>query len=474
MPWRESFEPVRMQRVALVTPRERLRDVLVETADAGTVELDVETEVGSPTAAGHLLQRIATAGAVMPVLAREEPDPDALVQDGRVDLLAGEAQLQERFAAAVPRDLVAGLVGWMPTAEVSPLAGRLAPLGGSVVPLDSPRGVDPPTLLHTRGRLNRSFAPLTDTYATIPYADVDVTVAAGLAYVVMFGMMFADAGHGALLLLVGVLLRAGRPHRLARFQQVWPFLVGAGLASIAFGVLFGEFFGPTGVLPVVWLSPLEQPVLLLEVAIGVGALLLSVAYAIGTVNRWREGGWRIALVAPAGFAGLVLFLGLGLVLLGSYLGTGLLVSVGVAVALGGLVLAYIGLLAAAGGGGTAAVQAGIELFDGVVRLGTNVVSFARLAAFGLAHGALGAIVWQGTTGLWDKGGLLYLAAVLVFVLGNALTFTLSAVVAGVQALRLEYYELFSRIFVSEGRPFRPWSLPVTPYANTTSPMEHVS
>ena len=78
----------------------------------------------------------------------------------------------------------------------------------------------------------------------------------------------------------------------------------------------------------------------------------------------------------------------------------------------GLALAYLGLLAAAGGGGAGAAQAGVELFDSVVRLGTNVVSFARLAAFGLAHAALGAIVWQGTTGLWAAGGLMYLAAVL--------------------------------------------------------------
>ena len=69
-------------------------------------------------------------------------------------------------------------------------------------------------------------------------------------------------------------------------------------------------------------------------------------------------------------------------------------------------------------------------------------------------------MWQGTTALWDAGGLMVLASVLLFVLGNALTFTLEAVVAAVQALRLEYYELFSRVFVDEGRPFRPWSLPI--------------
>ena len=51
------------------------------------------------------------------------------------------------------------------------------------------------------------------------------------------------------------------------------------------------------------------------------------------------------------------------------------------------------------------------------------------------------------------------AACAVFVVGNAVAFSLEGLVAGVQALRLEYYELFSRVFVGEGRPFRPWHVP---------------
>lgn len=460
MPWRDSLGPVRMLRVAVVCPRESLRGALVESASAGVVEFDVSGEAGTGEA-GRLLQRTPVATDVVPRILRDPPPLEALAREGRADLLAGEQQLEERSAAAVVRDQVVGLAGWIPETEMSPLADRLAPLGCAVVPLPTPRGVDPPTLLHTGSNLNKSFAPLMDTYATVPYADVDPTVVAGLAYVVMFGMMFADAGQGALLLAFGLLLRAGRPRRVASLSRAWPFLVGAGLAAVFFGVLFGEFFGPTGVLPVLWIKPLEQPILLLEVAIGLGACLLGGAYALGTVNRWREGGWRVALVAPTGLAGMATFLGLGLLLLGSYLPSQWLVAAGVGVAVGGLVLVYIGLLAAAGGGATGAAQAGVELFDGVVRLGTNVVSFARLAAFGLAHAALGGIVWQGTTGLWAAGGLWVVAAVVLFVVGNALTFTLQAVVAGVQALRLEYYELFSRVFVAEGRPFQPWLVSIS-------------
>jgi V/A-type H+-transporting ATPase subunit I len=121
------------------------------------------------------------------------------------------------------------------------------------------------------------------------------------------------------------------------------------------------------------------------------------------------------------------------------------------------------LFAEAGGGGTGLIQAFVELLDTAIRLGSNLVSFARLAAFGLMHAALMLVVWNGTTALWAADGRA-LAAVVVFVLGNALAFALEALVAGIQALRLEYYELFSRIFQTEGRPFRPWSPVLSPAA----------
>ena len=96
----------------------------------------------------------------------------------------------------------------------------------------------------------------------------------------------------------------------------------------------------------------------------------------------------------------------------------------------------------------------------MVRLGSNVVSFTRLAAFGLTHAALGLLVWEGTRALWHRGGLLSVAALVVFAAGTILAFSLEALVAAIQALRLEYYELFSRVFVAQGVPFRPWHVPV--------------
>jgi V/A-type H+-transporting ATPase subunit I len=306
----------------------------------------------------------------------------------------------------------------------------------------------------------RAFAPLVETYATVPYRDVDPTIIAGVAYVVMFGVMFGDVGHGALILLGALLIRAGRPRRLAGLRPRWLFVAGAGLTSMLAGLAYGEFFGPTGLVPVTWLAPLDEPIPLLVAGVSLGAVLLAGAYALGTVNRVREGGWRLALYAPSGIAGSLLFLAAGLAGAGWYAGVGWLSTLGALLACVALGLSFVGLLAGAGGGGAGFLQASVELFDLVIRLGSNVVSFARLAAFGLTHAALGWLVWAGTTALWARGGVAVVAALAVFLLGNAVAFALEALVAGVQALRLEYYELFSRVFQQqEGRPFRPWYVP---------------
>ena len=252
MRWREAAIPVPMARVAVVAPRDALRDALARVADAGVVEFQRTGEAppGPPADPG-----------VVPRLAPGTPDLDALARAGRTDLLAGEAELSGYAVEAIGPGDVAGLVGWAPAAELPALSARLAEVGAAAVPLARPRGVMPPTAL--RRRAGRAFAPLVDTYATVPYADVDPTVLAGLAYVVMFGAMFGDVGHGALVLLGGLLVRADRPRRLARLRPRWPLIAGAGVASMLFGLAYGECFGPTGLVPTLGLSPLARPVPLL-------------------------------------------------------------------------------------------------------------------------------------------------------------------------------------------------------------------
>jgi V/A-type H+-transporting ATPase subunit I len=452
-----------MQRVALVAPADRLRAMLVEVADAGTVEIDRPDRAPGMTTeapAGRLINSLRPDPYPSPRLSPGEPDLEGLVAAGRLDLVAGEAQVEDVADAAVTQGEVTALAGWVAAVERPLLADRLAGVGAAAVPLRPPMGVDPPTQLRVGGGVRQSISPLVRTYGTVPYADLDPTLLAGLAYVLMFGVMFGDVGHGILLVAAAMVLRSGRISRLVSFRKLWPFVFGAGLTAMVTGLLYGEFFGPTGVVPVLWLSPLDEAVTMLGAALGMGAVLLGAAYVVGSVNRYREGGWPRALSAPSGIAGVALFAGLGVVVLGAVTGAGWLVIGGAVAMVAGVILAYVGFLATAGGGAAGVTQATVELFDTVLRLGTNIVSFSRLAAFGLAHAALATIVWDGTRNVADRGGLLVVVAVALFLVGNAAAFALEALVAGVQALRLEYYELFSRVFASEGRPFRPWQIPV--------------
>ncbi|WP_066948147.1 V-type ATPase 116kDa subunit family protein [Microtetraspora fusca] len=411
MSWRDALRPVRMERVAIAAPVDSLSEVLAQVADAGAVEFATPPDAS----------------------------PEAVTKEAAV------------------RDGVAALAGWMPAEAVPELSKRLAPAGGAVVPIARPRGVEAPSLLRSRG-VRGSLSPLVATYGTVPYPDIDPTPLAASAYVLMFGMMFGDVGHGALLLASAAGLYFGRPRWLGRFRRAWPFAAGAGLTSALFGLLYGEFFGPTGVVPVLWLEPLSHPVPLLLAAIGAGALLLGAAYLLGIVNRWREGGVRVALYSSSGIAGAAVFIGFGLAFVGWYSGLDDLVVAGGLIAAVGLVLAFAGFLAEAGGGAGGTAQAAMRVFDVVVRLGANLASFARLAAFGLTHAAIGWIVWTGATALWPGHPV---GAAVVFVVGNALALTIEGLVVGIQALRLEYYELFSRLFQVEGRPFRPWRPPPT-------------
>lgn len=473
MPWRDALEPVRMDRVALVGPADGLRELLVRVADAGTVELEMLPSSGDspPGSAARRLQQLGAARETSPRLSPAPPDLDALQREGKVDLLEGEAQLDDYHRCAVHRGDVAALAGWAPSAALPALDDQLSHVGCAAVRLPRPRGVDPPTLLPRQRGIGRSLTPLVQTYATVPYLDVDPTLLASLAYVLMFGMMFGDVGQGAMLVLGALYLASPRSagrQRLRRVRAAWPFVLGAGVAAMSFGLLYGEFFGPTGVIPALWLDPLDDPVQLLAAAIGVGAVLLAGAYAVGTVNRHREGGWLLALYAPSGIAGIALFLGLGAFALGFYAGSELLAGLGVVVWFTGLALAFVGLWSGAGGGAAGVAQATVELFDTVIRLGSNLISFARLAAFGLTHAAIGGIVWAGAIALSSHGFAGAVAAVVLFFVGTALAFSLEALVAAVQALRLEYYELFSRVFLTEGRPFRPWHVPTAAESSLTA------
>ncbi len=456
----ERAVPVRMRRVAIVALRARTREVLVALAESAVVDLAGPLGAGEGPALEALrrLQGRHQAGRAEATLARERPDVELLERRGAVDLLAGEVEIDRRRGAAVEHGGYALFVGWAPAPALAELRARLGALGGALVELPAPRGAQPPTLL-APAPAAEPFRPLVSTYGAVPYDDLDPTLFVAITYCLMFGAMFGDVGDGAVIVAAALALRHTRSARLRPLRRVWRMIAALGAVSIVFGALYGECFGPTRLLPALWLAPLSSPTRLLAVAVIAGGLLLAAGYAFGIANRWREGGARLVLTADSGAPGLGLLLGAAAAALGVAVHEPLLELLGAVLALAALPPLALGLRAGAAAGATGVLEVAIGLFDELLRLFSNVISFARLAAFGLMHAAIGMVVLHAAEGLAGTP-LGDVAAAAVFSIGWTVAFALEGLVVAVQALRLEYYELFSRLFTREGRPFAPWRLPL--------------
>jgi V/A-type H+-transporting ATPase subunit I len=263
-----------------------------------------------------------------------------------------------------------------------------------------------------------------------------------VSLLLMFGMMFGDVGHG--LVIAGAALAFRR--KLGRFTVP---LVGAGAVSTIFGLLYGSIFGYEHVIPALWLSPLEQPIQVLKVAViwGIGFLLTTNLLRI--VNWLQQGRWADILFHNQGIAGILFYLA-GLWGIQSWLGGegfGAL-QLFLIVAPLAVILGYH-WLESEERGVIRILVALIEGIDTLIAYLANTLSFLRVAAFSINHVALAFAVFV-IAGMLDSVGHL-----VTVILGNVFILVLEGAIVAIQCLRLEYYEGFSRFFGGGGQPFRP-------------------
>lgn len=315
-----------------------------------------------------------------------------------------------------------------------------------------------PTLLRNP-RLLRPFEKLVSTFGLPAYREVDPTPLVALTFLLMYGMMFGDVGHGLLLALGGLWLGT----RGGDMGTVGALVAAAGLSGAGFGVLYGSVFGVEHILPGLWLSPMEGITEILVTSVVAGVVLLNVGFALHLAQAWWSGAWDRFLLSEDGLTGILLYWGLvggGLAL---YAGTGLppLLWVGL-MAVPGLLLFLEGPLGRLVVGERPlletsrfeyGVSAFFRLFETVVSYVGNSLSFVRLGAFAVAHAGLSQVLFL----LADLAGGVWEWPVIVF--GTTVLVAFEGLVVGVQAMRLEYYEFFGKFFRGAGIPFKPLRLP---------------
>ena len=339
----------------------------------------------------------------------------------------------------------AWISGWTSVEHEDELQEMLAEAGvkGLLQLTQAPVGYEAPLLLKNP-RWMRPFEMFTEMLGIPAAGEADPTRIIAIATPLMFGYMFGDVVHGAVLLLAGFMLRRRYP--------VLRLLIYGGAMSIVFGFAFGSVFALESIIEPLWVHPIEEPVLMLLVPMAGGAVLLLIGMLLDALQSyWQRKGrywWETG-------AGLMLCY---IALLGSIREPRLLWLA----LIGALWFVAGHALVSPGRRLRAAATAAAEFVESALQLIVNTVSFVRVGAFALAHAGLSMAV----VGLSDATDSMVLT-VIVLVLGNVLIIALEGLVVSIQTTRLVLFEFFIRFLHAEGRPFRPLA-PLT----TTPPPEH--
>lgn len=301
-------------------------------------------------------------------------------------------------------------------------------------PLPPPSSLPPVHILETWW--SRPFHLFKAFSGTPGKNEINPALIIPLVVPLLFGFMFPDAGHGLMLLAFGLLFGLKYPQLR--------FLAPCGVASIIFGLLFGELFGIEGVLPVIWFRPLDEPLRVLAVSLLIGCGLILTGMLFSAIEaKWR-GALREWFAADAPVMGLYIA-----AVLAVFQPSALLV-------MPFLLLWYLG--------GSALYQhrrgkinpVGIigRLLQSGFELLLHNFSFIRIGAFALAHAGLTTTVVMLADDM--QNGASRLAVLLT---GHLLVAGIEGLVVFIQTTRLIFFEFFINFLRADGRPLKPLSLP---------------
>ena len=334
-----------------------------------------------------------------------------------------------------------------------------APLKLQDFPADKDKDLLAPTSLKN-GWFSKPFEVFIKMYGLPKYGGFDPTGFFAFTYALLFGLMFGDLGQGLVLVLGGWYLYRKKGMEMGGVG------VRIGISSMFFGTIFGSFFGnetllepllkPFG-LPIHVASPdFTMTLLLSAVALGVGLILSSIL--INILTKLKQKDYGPALFSQNGLSGFMLY---GFVMVGIALSMmkginifnplTLTLFIGVPLACILFIEPLQNLLEKRRlkpheGWGGYLIEGIFELIEVILSFVTNTMSFLRVGGFVLSHAGMMIVVMTLNQMSGQYG-------IIVMVFGNILVIALEGLIVGIQTLRLEYYEMFSRYYEGGGKEF---------------------
>ncbi|HKL47638.1 MAG TPA: V-type ATPase 116kDa subunit family protein [Candidatus Izemoplasmatales bacterium] len=341
--------------------------------------------------------------------------------------------------------------------------GRLEDVNIEIRPADSDNRLTPPTKLKNNW-FTKPFGMFVEMYGVPGYKDMDPTMVVAITYSLLFGIMFADVGQGLVLAILSFVLYKKTKMSLAGVG------IRIGLSSAFFGVFFDSVFGEHGLiapmfeslgisaLPLHAMDPNSTMTLLIG-TVALGSLIILISMMINIRTAFKAKHYANALFSPNGIAGFVLY-GFVLTAVAFMFLTNIdLLSPLFIIPFAILPLVLIlfkeplerlmeGHKLFPGGFGGFFTEAFFETFETVLSYITNTMSFLRVGGFVLSHAGMMLVVFS----LMEMFGPV--GATITFIVGNLFVMALEGLIVGIQVLRLEFYEMFSRYFEGNGIPFK--------------------
>jgi V/A-type H+-transporting ATPase subunit I len=348
------------------------------------------------------------------------------------------------------------LSGWVAADRLALLEERLTKAGlkFALTQIEPEEGEQPPTIL----RNNKAVTPFEYLVQGFSYPrcdEIDPTPSIAPFFFIFFGIALGDVAYGLILALICGLFLVKLKMGPVGKKISWMFLL-SGIGAVLFGLITGSVFCLQD-LKFGLFNPLQNPILLLVIALGLGLIQLYYGILLSAFLAVRAGRWQEALAKQGT---LLFFLTSVLLVLGktalgwqAYATTlnYLLLVAAIAMVIGntqgkkGFVAKLL------------ALPGGLYNIYNTIGFFSDVLSYSRLMALGLSTGVMGGIMNQLAGQVFTSIPVLgWIFGVAIFIFGHAMNFALGVLSAYVHSSRLQYLEFFGKFYEGGGRPFSPF------------------